>query len=515
MPTHPLDGTEQIQLTGRMLLRPAPTLRGTALLHDSSPRAGVLGATGEAPALLQPTLRLDDFHQAQPPVELMLAPPSRTRGGPQVLGGIAGTTQAEMATIEFQPDPGEEAVYVMLHEIHTMDGIVYDVSLPQSGLRGAILGPDDDLIPDMLRFPIYGTIAPAEPTSSRDRAIPDVLGIGEIVADLAGSEIIRHVLHLLKAPLETTLRQTFEAAEGPPYVALIEPDGTHTARLATLEDWRSRFNPSQEHRVMVFLHGFNTTIERSLPLEWVRALAPRYTAILGYNHPTFTRDPLRNAADLLAQIPADVRLNVDLVAHSRGGLVARSLVELQPTYSKFNVRSLLTCGSPHAGTLLANHDRWDRLVSIGFTAVSWLSTASGVGSSAMFLTRGLELLLRAGSQFLFDLPGVIAMDPDSDFLKQLNAPSDIAQRVRYAAVTSQFNPASMAQRNFSHALTAMAAQVFLRAPNDLIVPTESMHSIDLPTSPLGSQIFQSDIDHFSYFNRPDVFNFAETFLLST
>jgi hypothetical protein len=200
------------------------------------------------------------------------------------------------------------------------------------------------------------------------------------------------------------------------------------------------------------------------------------------------------------------------MAHSRGGLVTRSLVELQEMTPKFNIQRLITFGSPHGGTLLADHEHWDRLISIGFTTISWLTRASGAGTLISFLPKGLEFLLRAGSQFVFDLPGVNAMDPDSDFLKKLNAPGDLAQRVRYAAVTSDFNPHMVEQRSFRQSLTAMAAQVFLRTPNDLVVPTPSMSHIDPDASPLGGRIYQANINHFMYFTRGDVQDFTSEYL---
>jgi hypothetical protein len=70
----------------------------------------------------------------------------------------------------------------------------------------------------------------------------------------------------------------------------------------------------------------------------------------------------------------------------------------------------------------------------------------------------------------------------------------------------------MPQRNVGQALTAMIAQVFHKTPNDLIVPTASMSHIDPQASPLGDNIYRTDIDHFSYFTRSDIQDFTERFL---
>jgi hypothetical protein len=53
----------------------------------------------------------------------------------------------------------------------------------------------------------------------------------------------------------------------------------------------------------------------------------------------------------------------------------------------------------------------------------------------------------------------------------------------------------------------------MQTANDLIVPTQSMSSIDKPDSSLLSgRIFESRVNHFSYFNQQDIQDFAEAFL---
>lgn len=450
----------------------------------------------------------------QPPA---LPPPS--------LPGVFGVapTAADLGILTFQPDPNEGAVYALLHEIYTPAGMIYDLTLPQSRDRDTILGSSDERGPGVLNFPVYRMVSGLPPGATAPAPAPDVLGtggvgaaVGEIITSAIGDGIIKHVLRLIKAPIASALREQIAAFEGPGQLLLIEPNALIGTPLPDAAAWRSRFAPAQEHPILLLLHGFNSTTERSLPTQWIPALAPRYAAILGYTHPTFTRDPLQNALDLLQQIPPDVRLRVDILAHSRGGLVARSLTELQPPDPKLHVHRLITYGSPHAGTALAQHAHWDRLISIGFTGLSWLTRLSGAGPALTFVPRGLELLLRAGSQLLFDLPGLQAMAPTSDFLRILNAPSSLPTSARYAAVSSDFNPVSITEQGFREALTAMAAQVFFQSDNDLVVTTDSMTSIDLPSpavAPPNFLVFHTNVDHFSYFNQAEVRTFTESVLL--
>lgn len=533
MATQTLDGTPRMQLTDRMALLPESSLRGSVQTPTATPRSrpGVLGpSTEEADAAAPPlpTLGLRDFTPAQPAIEVNVSPPPAHRirsRPPTVLGAAEEDATAEMGMVEFQPDPGENASYAMLHEIHTPHGVICDVTLPMVEFDVPVLSRGDALMPGPLRFPVHMVMSgPPRPTDDRlsrgerDRGDegPAVLGgVSDLISDVVEEFATKHILHVLKSPIDAALRHVIEQFEEKPFVMMMGRDGSFIRPLDSAEVWRARFNPAREHRVLLFIHGFNSNLENSNPVYWIEELGARYDAILGYNHPTITRDPIQNAVELLSMVPPDVRLNVDVVAHSRGGLVARSLVELQPIDPKLNIQRIVTCGSPHGGTTLADRKHWDRLVSIGFTAANWVGRATGAGLAFGFVSQGLELLLRAGSQSLFDLPGIEAMDPASPFLQKLNAPSDLLQRVPYAVVVSDFDPAGE-QNQLVQALTSMAANVFFRVNNDLIVPTNSMSHIDEPHQSLPAEhIFSTNVDHFAYFSEhPEIRSFGVNFLLA-
>lgn len=512
MRTSPLDGSRPVvPLTGSMALRPKSTIRGNVSMPEPS-APGVLGATDDQGVPLTPTALSTTFTPAEPPIVLDLAP----LPPPGVLGAAdeaVADPMEEIAMVEFQVDPGEEAVYVLLHEMYTPDGVVYDVTMAQPAPDQGVLGSSEQGTGPVLRCPVHRVIRERRAPGDQEEQ-PGVLGgPGELLGGVVGDLVFKRILHVVKAPVNRALRQFIASQETEPTVMVIGPEQTPDAPIESAEAWRSRFDPAREHRVLLFIHGFGSNSEASLPRSWVREFGSRYDAVLAYDHPTISRDPRQNAADLLAQIPDDLRLHVDLLAHSRGGLVSRSLVELHPATSKLNVQHLVTYGSPHAGTLLAHHERWDRLVSISLTAVSWLTSA--VAAPAAIIPKLLEYLLRAGGQFIFDLPGIGAMDPGSAFLQELNvAEPHLPPHTRYAAVTSTFDALSVPQLGFREALTALAAQAFMGVPNDLVVPTESMRSIDLPgASQLGDRVFTTNVDHFTYFNIPEVRAFVNNFYL--
>ncbi|MCG8353659.1 MAG: hypothetical protein MI924_38335 [Chloroflexales bacterium] len=503
----------KIQLTGRVALVPASGQSLSA--HVAMPVLG--GAGSEAPPS---SLPFTDFVPAEAPVALTipLAPHP-----PAAVLGAADAAAAEQADqvgqIQLQPDPSEAAAYILVQEIETPDGIVYDITLPRRAPHAAetdavVLG--GGVSSETLVFPVHRIICEgAPPAQPEDPAVLGGFGIGEIIGDI----VFKRTLHLLRAPVAPVFQQFMAARENQPQVLPVGVDGGLGGPLEGFESWRARFEPGRPQRVLLFVHGFMSNADNSLPREWIKAFAPHYDAILAYNHPTISVDPFENAGDLLAQIPDDLRLHVDLLAHSRGGLVVRSLVELQEQMPKFNARRLLTCGSPHAGTLLANYEQWDRLVSIGMTAASWALSATGVAAPLAFVPKLVEYLLRAGGQFYADLPGAAAMIPDGAFLGKLNAPDHVtlAERVPYAVVTSAFKPESIPQVGFRTALTAMVVQAFMGAPNDLVVQTNSMSKIDSPIVQLpADRVWPSAVDHFSYFEKEnaEIRDFAGQFFLS-
>lgn len=503
----PPDGAAGMQLTGRVALVPATPRPLNAYVETP-----VLGGAGDAVAA--PTAPFTDFVPAEQPVVLELAP--LPPPDPAILGAAAPETTEVEATLQFQPTPGEDAVYVLLQEIQTADGMVYDVTLPhylpadsgETPLLGAgAAGP--------LLFPVHRLVGDSPPPAASDEAGPLLGGIGTFAADV----VFKRTLHLLRAPVAPALQQFVAARETRPRILTVDGGGVLGGPLEGFETWRARFDPAREHRVLLFVHGFLCNADASLPRDWISAFGSHYDAVLAFDHPTISVDPFQNAADLLALIPDDLRLRVDLLAHSRGGLVVRSLVELHPPVAKLKVRRLLTCGAPHAGTALAEYDRWARLVSIGMTAASWALAATGVAAPLAFAPKLMEYLLRAGGQFVLDLPGAAAMIPGSAFLERLNAPdhATLDERLPYAVVTSTFDPLRIPQTGFREALRALAAQAFMGTPNDLVVPTASMQQIDNPIRKLPTErIHASHIDHFAYFDKQyrDVQAFAARFLTS-
>jgi hypothetical protein len=243
---------------------------------------------------------------------------------------------------------------------------------------------------------------------------------------------------------------------------------------------------------------------------WGRALlteaARRYDAVIGFDHPTLSVDPLENATDLLQRLRAHAPApppTLDVVAYSRGGLVARSLVEqLLPAAGwDATVERIVFVAVTNGGTRLAEPDNWRELVDLYTNLVMATRRVVGLVPDVNVqllaeITGGLVEGLGAFVKYLVThaiseggVPGLAAMEPDGSFVTTLNA----AQRGQPgAADTAWYAVVSDLQgriRNGDHEPTELPRRLVLAlaeglidrligAGNDLVVDTASMTEVD-------------------------------------
>ena len=102
---------------------------------------------------------------------------------------------------------------------------------------------------------------------------------------------------------------------------------------------------------------------RTSPL---RELHQRYEGrVIAFDHPTLADSPIDNARAFLTAV-GNHKLEIDVVCHSRGGLVARSIVERPEDLAKLgknvSVGTAVLVGATTNGTDLADVDRWNQLI---------------------------------------------------------------------------------------------------------------------------------------------------------
>lgn len=266
----------------------------------------------------------------------------------------------------------------------------------------------------------------------------------------------------------------------------------------------------RDGRALLFVHGTGSRTESAfaaIPPALLDRLAARYAGgILGFDHPTVGFAPTENTAWLADRLAAEVgSVDIDVVAHSRGGLVARTLIEgvgdsaIPP--DRIRVGTSVFVGTPNSGTALAGFDRLGQLVDRLTNLLELAPDNPITDPLAVLLTVVKQLAVGA----LKGLEGLTCMTPGGEYLRALNAPCDAS--ATYRAVTADFEPtpgSSLA----TIARDAGTDLIFEGVDNDLVVPTDGVFAGN------GSSLFPIDepvvldasagINHSGFWPHPEV-----------
>lgn len=269
-------------------------------------------------------------------------------------------------------------------------------------------------------------------------------------------------------------------------------------------------------RALLFLHGTFSNAHgafHDVPEALMRELHARYGGrVLALDHFSLSHDPVQNVRwliDRLRALAPGTTLDVDIVCHSRGGLVARTLADGGTPFgidtSNVRVRRIAFVGVPNKGTLLAQPDHMVTMIDRLTTGLN-LVPPGGVAD----VLEGILIAVKViGHGALKGLAGLRSMDPAGPFLQQLNAHG--RKDPEWYAIAANYQPKDAGL----HALVAGAAnrivdRIFAEAGNDLVVPEAGVYTADgvagfpiadsrclrLPTT--------AGVMHTSMFGNPDV-----------
>jgi pimeloyl-ACP methyl ester carboxylesterase len=238
-------------------------------------------------------------------------------------------------------------------------------------------------------------------------------------------------------------------------------------------------------RALVLVHGtFSRTsspVEGFGPsfIEWARQ---HYRVVLGFDHWTLSKSPDENAELLANELRAfDAGLmhggRIDLVTHSRGGLVGRAFCVDHAQA----VRNLIFLGTPNCGTDLANPKNWGSFADL-------LVNMTGVDAAELFGRLAGLLAQLAAAGVVSDVPGLLAQSPEAalmegSFLNKLQKASVDHQRIRYGVVCSEFEPATLVPnlkkivKAAADASLDVAVDALFAGANDLVVNTPNAWGI--------------------------------------
>jgi hypothetical protein len=243
-------------------------------------------------------------------------------------------------------------------------------------------------------------------------------------------------------------------------------------------------------RSLLIVHG---TFSRAhigygaLPAAFVETLSQRYQGrVFAFDHFTLSDDPTANVRWFLEHVPSSVNLDLDIICHSRGGLVSRVMSEMQEKLSlgsrSLKVGRVIFVAAPNAGTILTDVNHLGSLVD-GYTNLLNFFPDNGV-------TEVLEAVITVVKQLAVGavkgMEGLYSMAPKGDFLTELNKGAKL--QTKYAALASNFEPRDQG-------LKSLARDIFFdklfAADNDLIVPTGGVYEAN------GSEQFPIE-DHYVF-----------------
>ncbi|WP_294285034.1 CHAT domain-containing protein [uncultured Chryseobacterium sp.] len=303
-------------------------------------------------------------------------------------------------------------------------------------------------------------------------------------------------------------------------------------------------------KILLFIHGTFSSFDKAFKdlkdTETWKHLTSKYDKILAFNHKTISKSPLENIAELLELLPPEIDL--DLVTHSRGGLLADVLCRYDRRNSKIGFSEqeleLLASSIPdEENTSSENNenrkdivlkyfeglqDKESRSRSITVNQVMKIASPSG-GTSLMtkrldhylnFILNALIFSIGSGNplisiikEFLLEVlhcrmsvnsaPGLWAMSPDSEFQKIINN-REISVKPKIYCISGDGSLGG----SLGNTLFVIMAHLFYLNDNDWVVDTKSMKKGVYNSEGGIYEYFLSgsDINHFLYFRHERIRN---------
>ncbi len=240
--------------------------------------------------------------------------------------------------------------------------------------------------------------------------------------------------------------------------------------------------PVSQPSAAVFVHGAHSHC-----LESLKDLAPfshNVNALFRFEHDTFV-SLAESGTELFDLIDQKIQTNfLTLIAHSRGGLVARFARQKLKLKGYTPRVRIITCGTPHRGTPLVNCLEGNaslvfRLGRLGFMGLPALS--------------GLEYALSCLLNVQVVPAGIACMEDGSEALSTLNGLDDPAGIECWGA---KFDP-GRAEGGYGVFVNGVLEGTLSGIDNDLVVPTESARSFGTAQPALGCA-------HSGYFHQSAV-----------
>jgi hypothetical protein len=466
-----LTGSPQAIALGEGYRIRAPGVRGTATLRRPRTAADRARARSgdDGTAALDAALANSNVTEVRE-IELLLQP-APAAGATRSLRSVDGQEMLELQMPDLGPETGQLVLACDETGVLTWHLPVDEQQRIQTpATRGS---------GEVKRFLIPATrLRPADAGDSAKRSLLGVLG----------KKLLKVLVYPLLDPVVGRISEAFaerwEEKKRPYGLRDFAPGNFRDPAGPEID--RDHWQRLAGGRALLFIHGTFSTAHSAfsqIPDATFAELYRRYGGrVFAFNHYSLSHDPRRNVEWLLAHVQAQP-LEVDIVCHSRGGLVARTLAQSPSAFgldtSRVKVRRVVFVGVPNNGTLLTQPDHMVHMLDRFTTALNLFPT--GV------VTETLEAILSVvkivGHGALGGLDGLSAMRPGGDFLNALNAGREDGSR--YYAIAANYEPVDEGLKTLltGSVTDAVMDRVFEHVPNDLVVPEPGVYG------PNGSMAF--------------------------
>lgn len=463
-------GYERVDLGGGYVLV-APGLRGRAERLDQ--------ATPGLRAIENATPLFDDVFARNEMTTVTTVDITAAQVPTGEVASALRDTHGEEALLLEVPDLGPQAGQVVL-SVDEAGALSWHFPLDE----GHIQPPSVRGVGDKKRFLVRRRVPPAPPPeTARDRALLGAVGRKLLKV------IVYPITDLLIDKPATFVAEHWERAHRAYGLRDFSPANYRQPMMTPLDRDRVALTAPQldnlaRGRALLFLHGTFSTAHgafHDLPPDFMSELHRRYSGrLFAFNHFSMAHDPQQNVRwflEAVGAISANAQLDVDVICHSRGGLVARTLVDGKNAFgidtSRVNVQRIAFVGVPNQGTLLANPDHIVDMIDRLTTALNLVPP----GSPADWLEGLLIGVKIIGHGALSALVGLHSMHPQSQFLKTINHGG--RRDADYLAVAANYEPTDQGLKSLvSRSATALVDSVFEEAENDLVVPELGVYNVN-------------------------------------
>jgi hypothetical protein len=325
-----------------------------------------------------------------------------------------------------------------------------------------------------------------------------------------GTKVIKALafpIHEIAGAVATAFAQKWEANNRPYGLRAVTAETYGVERGGTAPD-AAAWAAYEGKPSLLLVHGTFSTSPSTygmLPRAIFDALSAAYEGrVLEFDHPTMTETPRQNADWFLQQIPEHGTFVFDVLTHSRGGLVARTIAEKSAdlaTPRNVTIRTLVLTAAPDSGTTLSDAKYMGDFIDTYTNLLNFFPDSVPLDVFHCILAAVKEIAAGA----LDHLCGLQSMTPKGDFQRWLNAGPK--GHGRYYAIGSAFSPSDS---GLAHWAEKRLMDTIFKEDNDMVVPTGGVYgdngSGNFPIVTADRLLFgtKDGVWHCNYFVQPRV-----------